>query len=482
MIKHEKSIRYKFLACLLAVTLVFGLSALPAFAVPDDASEGDLAAQTEEASNAAPEKPTTSQPAVNQEPASGSKQKPLEKDEDAVKNDAAKSTDVLSPGEKLGAVLEGEGERALENATGDAISAASDDSEAEDEELDEKGKARQALKKSIISTASYDSSYSDIPLDYDCSLTIKKQMTADSTIYTTENKEGEINQDAAYTAVYKIRGEQLDDKGRAVYLDNEGYLYYVANTNDGLEVQDKAGNALYTNDSGTIFFKDSEGSFFDSNMNSTSEKLYSVEGKIYRLTDEEYNGYPSYIFVDQEEGNLYCHSDTYGWAVIKVQDNAAYIQDENGVNLKDDEGNDITFNLELVTLNKFVLDSSTMHPKVVFSSQVGVNVGTDVAGRTIDNLPFPARYIVEELSYGECGYTCVKVSCTYPNVSTISGNVITINLFDDNNKKPEVTFTNKSTGTDTPNSGVVNGYVYDKNNGSLSMDEISKWQEDLESK
>lgn len=49
MIKHEKSIRYKFLACLLAVTLVFGLSALPAFAVPDDASEGDLAAQTEEA-------------------------------------------------------------------------------------------------------------------------------------------------------------------------------------------------------------------------------------------------------------------------------------------------------------------------------------------------------------------------------------------------------------------------------------------------
>lgn len=229
---------------------------------------------------------------MNQEPASGSKQKPLEKDEDAVKNDAAKSTDVLSPGEKLGAVLEGEGERALENATGDAISAASDDSEAEDEELDEKGKARQALKKSIISTASYDSSYSDIPLDYDCSLTIKKQMTADSTIYTTENKEGEINQDAAYTAVYKIRGEQLDDKGRAVYLDNEGYLYYVANTNDGLEVQDKAGNALYTNDSGTIFFKDSEGSFFDSNMNSTSEKLYSVEGKIYRLTDEEYNGYP----------------------------------------------------------------------------------------------------------------------------------------------------------------------------------------------
>lgn len=72
MIKHEKSIRYKFLACLLAVTLVFGLSALPAFAVPDASSGEQPSAQSEKAAGEEKtliENPTKEKPAI-EKPAS----------------------------------------------------------------------------------------------------------------------------------------------------------------------------------------------------------------------------------------------------------------------------------------------------------------------------------------------------------------------------------------------------------------------------
>ena len=128
MIKHEKSIRYKFLACLLAVTLVFGLSALPAFAVPDASSGEQPSAQSEKAAGEEKtliENPTKEKPAIEKPASENTPKAPSDNSwtagmtgDGATEDGSAKESESSSPLETFGAVLQAEGELAVENAAG----------------------------------------------------------------------------------------------------------------------------------------------------------------------------------------------------------------------------------------------------------------------------------------------------------------------------------------------------------------------------
>lgn len=128
MIKHEKSIRYKFLACLLAVTLVFGLSALPAFAVPDASSGEQPSAQSEKETTedaVVVEHPTQQKPVI-EKPASENTPKAPSNNSwtagttgtEVAENGTAEGSGSSNPLETFGAVLQAEGELAVENAAG----------------------------------------------------------------------------------------------------------------------------------------------------------------------------------------------------------------------------------------------------------------------------------------------------------------------------------------------------------------------------
>lgn len=128
MINHEKSIRYKFLACLLAVTLVFGLSALPAFAVPDASSGEQPSAQSEKAAGEEKtliENPTKEKPAIEKPASENTPKAPSDNSwtagmtgDGATEDGSAKESGSSSPLETFGAVLQAEGELAFENTTG----------------------------------------------------------------------------------------------------------------------------------------------------------------------------------------------------------------------------------------------------------------------------------------------------------------------------------------------------------------------------
>lgn len=128
MIKHEKSIRYKFLACLLAVTLVFGLSALPAFAVPVQAQASSLLLSRRRQAGEEKtliENPTKEKPAIEKPASENTPKAPSDNSwtagmtgDGATEDGSAKESESSSPLETFGAVLQAEGELAFENTTG----------------------------------------------------------------------------------------------------------------------------------------------------------------------------------------------------------------------------------------------------------------------------------------------------------------------------------------------------------------------------
>lgn len=109
MEKHQVNIRSKLFSCIIALSLVFGISAMPAFATPDsNASEGvSVQADGEQDTQSEPKVLT---PAKTQAVSSGTEDSDWGADakKKAAQDDAEQSE--LSGIEKAGAVLGAEGE------------------------------------------------------------------------------------------------------------------------------------------------------------------------------------------------------------------------------------------------------------------------------------------------------------------------------------------------------------------------------------
>lgn len=105
------------------------------------------------------------------------------------------SSDVLNPAEKLGAVLEGEGQAAVSNATG--ISVASEES---DEELDEKEQAKKNIKAAITAMGNYVATYYG-------DLEINKEFIS-GPLYTVLDEQGNVVA-AQYTVQFTVVGYRL---------------------------------------------------------------------------------------------------------------------------------------------------------------------------------------------------------------------------------------------------------------------------------
>lgn len=231
MIKHEKSIRYKFLACLLAVTLVFGLSALPAFAVPDASSGEQPSAQSEKETTedaVVVEHPTQQKPVI-EKPASENTPKAPSNNSwtagttgtEVAENGTAEGSGFSNPLETFGAVLQAEGELAVENAAG--IKAQSYDEGDLDSPYNTYDEYTAKVKKRDFG------SYSPSTWD-DGKLTITKVFSPAPTIATTET-DGKINT-PSIAVQFKLVGEQMDYRDRFVYK-NESKNYCLMLTKDG---------------------------------------------------------------------------------------------------------------------------------------------------------------------------------------------------------------------------------------------------------
>lgn len=200
----------KFFTCFVAVVLAFGLTAMPALAVPgsdgaestitivavDDTAEG---AQTEAApapskEPAAPEAPAK-QPAKDESSTADTK-----KDTASTEGAQAGQTDKkeLNAAEKAAAVLQGETRLAVANSTG--ISAQS--SYGSYGTYGEQDPVDSIIEEITGMSSSY--TY-DIRLD--------KLMTGP--LYTTKNEDGSVKE-ASYTVMFEIEGTESDAAGSAV--------------------------------------------------------------------------------------------------------------------------------------------------------------------------------------------------------------------------------------------------------------------------
>ncbi len=208
MEKHQVNIRSKLFSCIIALSLVFGISAMPAFATPDsNASEG-VSAQADGEQDTQSE-PKVLTPAKTQAVSSGTEDSDWGADakKKAAQDDAEQSE--LSGIEKAGAVLGAEGELIGTQATGNKIAA----QEEMEEKSDPKDIAKSEIRAAIL--ASYFGTYDE---PGDAPLTIIKMFpnTSDATFLT---KQGGDDDTAPYTVEYEIKGAYLDEDGCPIYKD-----------------------------------------------------------------------------------------------------------------------------------------------------------------------------------------------------------------------------------------------------------------------
>lgn len=200
MEKRQNTIKYRLLACVVAVALAIGLSAMPALAEPSEEAGGSISIVSVDTSaeNAADKTEAADKKEPAKSDAASTKSEAPAKSESVNKKPV--STDVLSPAEKLGAVLEGEGQAAVSNATG--ISAQATEEEGE---LSEKEQAKEAIIAAVRTgaqaTATY---YGDLQID--------KFITGP--LYTVQDQNGNAVP-AEYTVMFEIEGK--DDAGNVVY-------------------------------------------------------------------------------------------------------------------------------------------------------------------------------------------------------------------------------------------------------------------------
>lgn len=446
---QRSTLKHKLLNCIFALSLIVGLSAVPALSA-QGAEEDELTTQTE--TSATETAPEASQPAAS----AGSSQAVAKQP-----SQSSSETETLNPVEKFGTVLEGESEAALKNATGIAPQQeqtteeeATEGEEAQLSEEEQKAVAKKNIKRSIISTASYDSSYSPIELRSDCKITIEKTLTADSTIFTTKDKDGQLNA-GGYTVPFKVVGERLDDQGRSVCEDADGVWFYV--TKNG-QVQNEEGFDVYRDGEGKLFYQTGARIFQDDNSD------------IYVANDSEEA--PALLKVDGSGYlTLFDECDEYG-NVIEEQKYVGYEDEATGEKIRvgtDDAGdyfildNDDNLTEEKVTIVEKPLSAypaSGLKPVIVYDNIVGIVMTTQYGARTLENLPFPARYTVTEMTYDEDGY--VKYKDPDANTVELVGET----------KEHKFSFMNKSDDGHTPNSGIVNSYEFSDENGDLSVKQI----------
>lgn len=194
--KVQQSIKYRLLACVVAVTLAIGLSAMPALAEPSEDAGGSISiVSVDTSTDAKAEKADASKGESNANNSSSKAEGSSNKSDNSTPAKKPVSSDVLNPAEKLGAVLEGEGQAAVSNATGISVA-----SEENDEELDEKEQAKKNIKAAITAMGNYVATYyGDLVID-------KKFISGP--LYTVLDEQGKAVA-AQYTVQFTVVGYRL---------------------------------------------------------------------------------------------------------------------------------------------------------------------------------------------------------------------------------------------------------------------------------
>lgn len=194
--KAQQSIKYRLLACVVTVALAIGLSAMPALAEPSEDASGSISiVSVDTSTDAKAEKADASKSESSASDSSSKTEGSSNKSDNSSPVKKPVSSDVLNPAEKLGAVLEGEGQAAVSNATG--ISVASEES---DEELDEKEQAKKNIKAAITAMGNYVATYYG-------DLVIDKEFIS-GPLYTVLDEQGKAVA-AQYTVQFTVVGYRL---------------------------------------------------------------------------------------------------------------------------------------------------------------------------------------------------------------------------------------------------------------------------------
>lgn len=196
MERRQNSIKYRMLVCLVAAVLAIGLTAMPALAEPSAEASGSISIVSVDTSSGEKAEKAEAAKGDSSAAAKPSTNDSASKSESTTSTKSPASSDVLNPAEKLGAVLEGEGEVAVSNATG--ISTAS--TEEATEELDEKEQAKQDIKAAVAAgSRTVTTYYGD--------LSINKKFIS-GPLYTVLDKDGNAVA-AQYTVMFKVVGYSL---------------------------------------------------------------------------------------------------------------------------------------------------------------------------------------------------------------------------------------------------------------------------------
>lgn len=194
--KAQQNIKYRLLACVVAVALAIGLSAMPALAEPSEDASGSISiVSVDTSTDAKAEKADAPKGESGTSDSSSKAEGSSNKSDSSSPVKKPVSSDVLNPAEKLGAVLEGEGQAAVSNATG--ISVASEES---DEELDEKEQAKKNIKAAITAMGNYVATYYG-------DLKINKEFIS-GPLYTVFDEQGKAVA-AQYTVQFTVVGYRL---------------------------------------------------------------------------------------------------------------------------------------------------------------------------------------------------------------------------------------------------------------------------------
>lgn len=439
MIKHEKSIRYKFLACLLAVTLVFGLSALPAFAVPDASPGEQPSAQSEKETTedaVVVEHPTQQKPVVEKPASENTPKAPSDNSwtagttgTEVAENGTAEGSGSSNPLETFGAVLQAEGELAVENAAG--IKAQSYDEDDLDSPYNTYDEYTAKVKKRDFG------SYS--PSTWDGGkLTITKVFSPAPTIATTET-DGKINT-PSIAVQFKLVGEQMDYRDRFVYK-NESKGYCLMVTKKG-SVEDWNGHTMYLDANGGLLALDEEGNYWDTDNKGGESRgcIYKKDGKLVSV-----NG-GGYVYCD-----LYAEEDdAFKYYYFNDDDEAIYIDADGVLSGSINDWRVLFTYTDPTSFTVGTVDNLGLEP-ITWTIPVSVEVGADVATRTIDGLPIPARYTISEVVYPGCGYSEGR-----PDLSA----TFELDDFYDSDNVYKIAFTNTGTDDGVPSSGITNAYDY----------------------
>ena len=366
MEKHQVNIRYKLFSCIIALSLVFGISAMPAFATPDsNASEG-ISAQADGEQDTQSE-PKVLTPAKTQAVSSGTEDSDWGADakKKAEQGDAEQSE--LSGIEKAGAVLGAEGELIGTQATGNKIAV----QEESDEINEPKDIAKSKIRAAIL--ASYFGSYSK---PGDAPLTIVKMFPSTDTEFLTT--QGVDSDTAAYTVEYEIKGAYLDEDGCPIYKDknNKWFCADPAEVDSGnvadTKVKDLKHRALY-------YTEDS-----NPDENGDTKKLFSKDDKGIYDTDSDADSrkslrlYPEKSVNDQQVLIAVNDDKSYGYVYNGENEKVFY----TGKNQYDDEQN-VNISIKKIKCEKN--DESRIIGTVVENTFENSSSVVGSEGDTVDN-------------------------------------------------------------------------------------------------